>query len=202
MPNHKMVNGESNAKVFLPNSFCMIVGLAFILTGCPYHIWEPVGSEVELSSFRVSTDIPSGWHRFYDGTDDLLMSYDGLMLQNIRIRDISWENNELKGGKIPLSNMSPKDLATWLIGSSPGNVPVLNVEILESGESVLGESTGKRILLMAKSPKGLRYKQLHYVYFQEKYLVIFSYTAVARHYFDRDQPVFENIRQSFKPNLS
>ncbi|MGP0592814.1 hypothetical protein ACTRXD_09795 [Nitrospira sp. T9] len=172
--------------------------MASLLIGCPYHIWEPVGSEVGFSSFQVTTDIPPDWRRFYDGSDDLLISYDGLTLQNIRIREVSLEELIPEVNNEKLSDMAPNDLIAWVNNSSPGNISILKIEVLESVPSTLNGINGKRLLVSGESHKGLRYKQLHYVYFQESRVYIFSFTAVARHYFDRDEPVFEKIRMSFQ----
>jgi hypothetical protein len=175
-----------------------ILGITVLLSGCPYHIWEPVGTEMAFPSFQISLDIPNGWHRYYDGTDDLLISYDGLTLQNIRIRDVSIEEKKA-GEKTPASlNMAPRDLAEWVVTSSPGDVQLENPQVLESKPSTLAGNNGMRLLVSGQTPKGLRYNQLHYVYFQQKHLFVFSFTAVARHYFDRDEPVFEKIRMSFQ----
>lgn len=212
-----MGNGKDSEEVFTARGFCekglgfiscsgnptfiqlgVIVGLAFLLIGCPYHIWEPVSPEVHFPSFRVAIDIPPGWHRFYDGTDDLLISHDGLTLQNIRIRDISLDETKPGVGPTVGPNISTQELAGWVVSSSPGNVQVEKRKILESAPSTLNGINGKRLLVSGESHKGLRYKQLHYVYFQEGRVYIFSFTAVSRHYFDRDEPVFEKIRMSFQ----
>ena len=187
-----------NSKFVLSIARWIIVVMASLLIGCPYHIWEPVGSEVGFTSFQVTTDIPPGWHRFYDGSDDLLISYDGLTLQNIRIREVSLEELIPEVNNEKLSDMAPDDLIAWVNNSSPGNISILKIEVLEAAPSTLNGINGKRLLVSGESHKGLRYKQLHYVYFQEGRVYIFSFTAVSRHYFDRDEPVFEKIRMSFQ----
>ena len=187
-----------NSKFVLSIARWIIVGMASLLIGCPYHIWEPVGSEVGFTSFQVTTDIPPGWHRFYDGSDDLLISYDGLTLQNIRIREVSLEESIPEVNNEKLSDMAPDDLIAWVNNSSPGNISILKIEVLEATPSTLNGINGRRLLVSGESHKGLRYKQLHYVYFQEGRVYIFSFTAVSRHYFDRDEPVFEKIRMSFQ----
>lgn len=153
---------------------------------------------MQFPSFRIAIHVPSGWHRFYDGTDDLLISHDGLTLQNIRIRDVSFEEKKAGEGPMVSSSMSPQDLVEWVLNSSPGDVQLENRQILESVSSTLGGNSGTKILLSGETPKGLRYKQLHYVYFLNSRVHVFSFTAVARHYFERDEPVFEKIRMSFQ----
>lgn len=204
----KFLNARDFSEIFLRLISCLrkpalirqgiIIGLAFALLGCPYHIWEPVSSEVQFPSFRIAIHVPSGWHRFYDGTDDLLISHDGLTLQNIRIRDVSFEEKKAGEGPMVSSSMSPQDLVEWVLNSSPGDVQLENRQILESVSSTLGGNSGTKILLSGETPKGLRYKQLHYVYFLNSRVHVFSFTAVARHYFERDEPVFEKIRMSFQ----
>ena len=187
---------------FSLNQLCIkpwvLIVLSLLLLGCPYRIWEPVNSEVEFPSFRVSMDFASGWHRYYDGSDDLLMSYDGLTLQNIRIRDVPIVEKTAAGATMAAPNMSPQNLAKWVANSSPGDVQLESRRVLESTFSTIAGNDGMRLLVSGQTRKGLRYNQLYYVYFQPKNLFVFSYTAVAHHYFDRDLPIFEKIRSSFK----
>lgn len=175
----------------------LILIIAISLFGCQV-LESATEKRVTLPQSKIALELPETWRRSFDGTDDILLFYHGFKFQKIRIREIRNRYYVDEKKQMMKTIRVPQDLELWLKEIQPNNVHWKDKIVIESGPSIKGQYRGWQLLESYKIPNGLTYKELHYAYLTQESILHFSYTAVARHYFDRDLQTFEDILHSLK----
>lgn len=157
-----------------------------------------IGGKLALSHQGFEVDLPQGWYQAREVGDALLVTKDGLPLQFIRIERVSVEDQPPHSKKKFTARMPANDAAEIEVqdlGSSPD---LFNFELLDNNPGSIGGKQGFKLAYTWKTNDGLRLKRVHYGFVDGKWVYRLIYQAAARHYFDRDLPTFERVRESFR----
>jgi len=160
--------------------------------------WEAVKGTLQEEDLKIAIDLPEGWHRFRDKSDDIILTKYGLALQNIRLskQALADLNNEAKK---PLSASAlPHEVANWVGEQFMAGNQLMNQRILGTDVALVAGHPGYQLQVSFKNAEGLRYRVLQYGYLYEETLVRLTYEAVAQDYYDRDLSNFEQVRASYR----
>lgn len=186
---------------------------AVLVAGCaPF---TAVGGKLALADLGFEVDVPQGWYRHEfareevavkegasraqgPGGKTLVITRDGLGLQTIRIEGVSVEQ-ELPHTKRKFApGMPPHDVAELELDNARSNRAAFNFELVENVPATVAGRSGFRLVYTWKTKEGLAVKRVHYGFQDGKWVYRLIYQAAARHYFDRDLPTFERVRESFR----
>ncbi|UCF90504.1 MAG: hypothetical protein JSW39_19715 [Desulfobacterales bacterium] len=176
---------------------------AIILTLCIAGLWgcatwSGVGGPYTENSKNFRVDLPSGWHKYNRVRDALMITKDGLPLQQIKIVQISVDK-ELAHTKKKLSEkMLPHEAAELVVDNFRSNPNLLNQEILENSPAQVSNQNGFKIVCTYETKGGLPKKAAIYGLLDGNWYYEMIYEAPQRWYFHHDLPAFENVAQSFQ----
>lgn len=170
--------------------------MVLFLAGCaPF---TAVGGKFAFSQQGFEVDLPQGWYQAREVGDALLVTRDGLLLQFIRIERVSVEQELPYTKKKITRGMQPQEAAQLEVDELRSTPEAFNLEVLESTMAPVAGKPGIRLLCAWKTKEGLRLKRVQYGFVDGKWVYRLIYQAAARHYFDRDLPTFERVRESFR----
>jgi hypothetical protein len=159
--------------------------------------WVQVGGLYKMESHNYSVDLPQGWMRWNKG-DDLLITRDGVLLQNIQIVRLNTDE-PLKHTKKKFSKvMLPQEVAEVILDNIASNKDILNFQLAENSPLKIGENSGFRAVYTYKNKDGLKIKSIYCGFILDKWFYGINYNAPQRYYFDKDFKTFENVLKSFK----
>ena len=159
--------------------------------------WVQVGGLYKTESHNYSVDLPQGWMRWNQG-DDLLITRDGVLLQNIQIARLNIEE-PLKHTKKKFSKgMLPQEMAEIVLDNIASNKDVLDFEMIENSPIRISENSGFKAVYTHKNNDGLKIKSVYCGFIADKWFYGINYNAAQRYYFDKDIKTFENVLKSFK----
>ena len=159
--------------------------------------WVQVGGLYKTESHNYSVDLPQGWMRSNQG-DDLLITRDGVLLQNIQIVRLNIED-PLKHTKKKFSKgMVPQEVAEIVLDNIVSNKDVSDFNILENSPIAISGNSGFKALCTYKNKDGLKIKSIYCGFIAEKWFYGIIYNAAERYYFDKDITSFERVLASFK----
>jgi hypothetical protein len=175
------------------------LGLLFIvvfITACAP--WAKVGGDYRADSQNYSVSLPDGWMRS-NMVKELLITRDGVLLQNIRIDSFKLDQ-ELKHTKKKYSkNMLPQEMAEVTVDDIKSDPMVMNFKLLENSPATISGSPGFKIVYEFRTKEGeLRFKSIHYGTISGEWYYGIRYLAASRYYFDKDVGTFESVVQSFR----
>lgn len=170
------------------------IGAAF--AGCAPFVL--VGGKLSLSEYGFEVTVPEGWHRAMRVEDMLLITRDGMPLQQIRIERLPMDK-ELKFTKRKFDDrMPPHDVAEVEVDEHRSDPGVLNFALEENVPTGVAGSRGFRLVYTWKTKEGLRLKRIHYGFREGKWVYRLMYQAAARYYFDLDLSTFDRVLESFR----
>lgn len=156
------------------------------------------GGKLSLSEYNFEVTVPEGWHRAMRAEDRLLITRDGMLLQQIWIERFAIEK-DLKHTKRKFdATLPPHEVAEVELDEHRSNPAVLNFALEENAPAVLDGRRGFRLVYTWRTKDGLALKRVHYGFLEGKWVYRLIYQAAARHYFDRDLSIFERVRESFR----
>ena len=130
--------------------------------------------------------------------DPVLLTRDGVALQAIRIDRVAVDK-ELPHTKRKLARGMPAhDLAELELDNVRANPEALNFVLEETTPATIAGRAGFRLVYAWKTRRGLPLRAVHYGFLEGTSLYRIIYQAAARHYFERDLPTFERIRQTLR----
>lgn len=175
--------------------FCLFM---LSLTACVTTNWETTGGKYVMNSQGFEADLPAGWKRYNGNPEVLVLTRDGITVQQISIVR-SAIDKELPNTKKKFSKgMLPQEAAGLVADSIRSNPNFSNVEILENSPAKVGGYPGFKIIYSYRTKQGLTKKVINYGLLQGNWYYELVYAAPARYYFARDSAAFERIEQSFK----
>lgn len=183
------------------------------LWGCAPYVM--VGGRYSAESFEV--DLPNGWRKHelaFDPTgkrlleafqrtrdltwDEVRITRDGLTLQQVGMGKVA-ADAEIPHTKRKLaSGMLPQEAADVVIDSMRSHPNITDLQVLENTPAVLGGHPGFKLLYIFKTKTGLRIKAAYYGVMLGNWHYYMVYEAPERHYFAKDYPVFEKIKESLR----
>lgn len=178
-----------------PRSLLVLLVGAF-LTGCPAYM--QVAGKQSLSEYGFEVTVPEGWYRAMRAQDTLMITRDGVLLQQIRIERVAVEK-DLKFTKRKFDEkMPPHDVAEVEVDEQRSDSEVFNFTLEENVPAVVDGRRGFRLVSTWTTKDGLRLKRVHYGFLDGKWVYRLIYQAAARYYFDHDLATFERVRESFR----
>ncbi len=173
---------------------CLIVTI--IAMGCA--TWVAVKGKHSISSQNFEVEIPDGWRKFNASRDALIITKDGLSLQQINImrREI---DKEMPHTKKKLSKeMMPQEVSEVVIDNIRSNPNIMNQQFLENAPAEIGGFSGIKIVYIYQTKAGLTKKGVNYSFLFDNWCYEITYEAAERYYFGKDFPDFEQVVQSFR----
>jgi hypothetical protein len=178
-------------------------GLIYILsilalTGCIMRPWTPTtNTEYTSASQNVSLRLPEGW--MLSGRKDiLLVTRDGVLLQNIIIEPINVED-EMKYTKKKLRRgMSPLEQAEVILDNLASDPDRTALKVMSKKPAKVAGHQAFRAEIEFKDKDGLAYQAILYGFMQNNWFYLVRYLAPERHYFPRDEGKFEKMVASMK----
>jgi len=166
------------------------------IVGC--STFRAAGGKLTLSDHGFEVDLPQGWYETQSSMGGLLLTKDGLPLQFIKIERASVEQELPHTKKKFTRGMQPQEGAELEVDDLRSTPEVFNLEVVENTLATIAGKPGFRLLYAWKTRDGLRLKRVHYGFVDGKWVYRLIYQAAARHYFDKDLPTFERVRESFR----
>ena len=179
----------------------VVIFLVLLAAGCaappPKPVWVPAEGTFNAKKSGFSLVLPAGWTRV-NQEERLMITRDGTSLQfiGVALYKIGVPLKHTK--KIFEKEMLPQELAGILIDdlSSAGNIA--SVEVLENVPARLGDVEGFRVVCRIRFKDGMNRKCAFYGAMRGDQVYDVYFNAAARHYFDRDLGIFEEVARSFR----
>jgi hypothetical protein len=170
--------------------------LIFFLWGCA--TWVAVGGKYTMSSQNFEVQLPTGWRKYEVVKDALLITQDGLALQQIRISRMQIDK-ELNHTKKKFSKeMLPPEVAEVVIDNFRSNPNIINQKIIENDPAQIGGYSGYKFVFSYQTKKGLTKKGINYGFISGNWFYEIIYEAAERYYFEKDISAIENVKDSFR----
>lgn len=159
--------------------------------------WTRVGGLYKSDSHNYAADLPQGWMQWNKG-ENLLITRDGALLQNIQILRLSIEK-PLKYTKKKFSRgMLPQEVAETIFDDLATSQDILNLNLLENSPAKIGGFDGFKIVYTYKTKDNLKMKSIYCGFMLGDWLYGINYNAAQRYYFDKDVQTFQAVLKSFK----
>jgi hypothetical protein len=159
--------------------------------------WIIAGGPYESLPHNFCIDIPQGWMKL--NTDRyLLISEDGPFLQYVLIQDRDIDRSFRHTKKKINRGMLPQEAAEVVLDEIISDQSVLNLEIIENVPTRIDQHDGFRVVFTYKNKDGLTLKTIYYGFLAGERFYNIRYTAVKRHYFEKDIETFKKVMDSFK----
>lgn len=168
-----------------------------LLPGCWQKTtpWDPLSSGRYDSGnwfgARFALDLPKDWMMLNFVEDGLVATRDGFNLQTVKVRKIKFGEDLPHTKKKVQRGMSPTELAEVLLDDLRTDGSANALKVLETRPATIAGQKGFRTTVAFKTAHGLRYKAVLCGVVAEDRAWQVTYVAPARHYFDRDLPVFD-----------
>jgi hypothetical protein len=170
--------------------------LVAALSACAPWVLVEAPQRMESHGFEVT--LPPGWRRATFTHDTLLLTRDSVILQQMRVERVGI-GTDLKHTKKRFSRgMLPLEVAEVELDDVRSDPGVRNFELLENTPFTLSGLQGFKLVYTFKTEGGLRLKRLHHGVMVGDWVYRIQFQAPVKHYFDRDLPTFEQVRESFK----
>lgn len=177
--------------------YAAIAVLLCILSGC--GAWLRAGGPYTSAAHGISVEFPEGWMRM-NNKDVLLVTRDGVLLQYIIIQTLETSDALKHTKKTFRRGMLPQEVAEVILDNKASNPDTLNFKVAENVPAKVGGRPGFKAVYTYKNKDGLRLKGLFYGALVGERFYGISYTAAARHYFDRDLKTFDKAFRTFRIN--
>ncbi len=174
--------------------FCFI--FIFILFGCA--TWTMVGGKYTMSSKNFEIELPEGWRKYNLNPKALLITRDGLPLQQISIARMAIDQELAYTKKKFSKGMLAQEAAGIVEDNILSNSNIINKKIIENTPAMIGDNAGFKIIYIYQTTEGLTKKGINYGFLLDDWYYYLVYEAPAQYYFDKDLPTFEKVHKSFK----
>ena len=170
---------------------------AFILCGC-VSTWVAVGGNYKSGSENYTVELPEGWRQYTPAKDKLLITKDGFTLQRIQIMRLKIDAELPHTKKKFEKGMLPQEAAEVVIDNFRSNPKILNQNIIANTPAQIGGHPGFKIVYSYQNKSGLNKKGVFYGLLTSEWWYEIIYEAPERHYFPKDLPTFEKIKETFR----
>ncbi len=180
----------------MKKTFILCIGFLLILGGCA--TWVAVGGPYSQSSQNFEVEFPEGWRKFNMAQDKVLITRDGLLLQQIQISRRSVDS-ELPFTKKKLAgDMLLQEIAEVLMDNIRSNPNITNLQFISDTPAQVGGHPGLRLEYTYQTQNGLTRKGIIYCLIFDNWCYELLYEAPERHYFSKDLPAFNQVKESFR----
>ena len=177
-----------------------IVWLGLLLiSGC--SLWVPVGGQYVSAEHAYEVELPSSWRRASSTREGLIMTRDGVTLQVVRIARDPYDK-ELPFTKLKLDKgLLPQEVAEIVIDNFRSNRDISNFQVMENRPAMVGGYPGFKLSYSFQTKENLRKQGVYYGVLVDQWFYRLFLETPARHYFAKDQPALERIKETFKIKL-
>ena len=167
-----------------------------ILCGC--MTWTVMGGPYSKDSLNFEVTLPNDWKKFNPSTKTLLITRDGLRLQQMAITRIATDE-DLPFTKKKLSEgMLPQEVADIVIDNFRSNPNIVAQTVIENVPAEIAGYPGFRVEMSFKTDTGLIVNGITYGFLHGDSYYELHYEAVRTHYFSKDEAEFEKVKDSFR----
>jgi hypothetical protein len=191
--------------------------LTLLLVSCaPYVLVE---GKYSASAENFEVELPSGWRKHemaFDQNpasrsileelekrrtlswDALRLTRDGLLLQQIGIGKVTLDRELPHTKKRFSKDLLPQELAELIIDDIRSNPDITDFKVFENSPAKVGGQPGFKLVFTYQTKNRLTIKTAYYGVKLGDWYYYLAYQAPQRFYFDKDYPVFEKVKESFK----
>ena len=195
----------------------LIFFLPLLLASCAAYTKVEGGNYTASENFTI--ELPPGWrkHNIHGEShplgrkiietleerrklewDAIRITRDGLLLQQISIGRIPIDE-ELPHTKKKLSEgMLNQEVADVIVDNLRSNPNITNQEILENIPEYVGGHSGFKLHYSYRTEDGLKIEGIYYGTMVDSWLYYLLYEAPTQHYFAKDRPVLERMKDTLK----
>lgn len=184
--------------------------------GLPYTRIDTEQKEVVAD---MEVELPAGWNKheirwdISPGSRDILaqlndrrdlagdkirITRDGLLLQYIAIGRVEVSREFPHTRKKLSPGMFPQEVAAIIADNLLSNPNITRQHISENVPALVGDQAGFKLAYTFETRKGLPVKGNYHGALVGECHYYLIYEAPAQYYFDKDYPVFEKLRKSFR----
>lgn len=176
----------------------LLIVLAAALAGCAS--WEAIESgNANLKEDGYEITLPSGWVRVMYETQEVILTREGVMLQQIAVKSVPHKKAFPRLKKAAGEKLLPSELAELQIAETKRSSQVeSNLEVMENEPAQIGGRTGFRVRLRFVTPRGLPFEQLLYGVCDGKNYYLMGLQAPGFYYFDAHREEFERMVATFR----
>lgn len=173
-------------------------GLLLILAAC--SPWVLIGPEnIQLKEHDYEVSLPEGWVRPMFEHDQIILTRDGLLLEQIMLQQRPNKKAFPKIKRPASDKLLPSELAELQIAETKReNELMANLEVLENEPATIGGKQGFRVRLRFVTERALPMEQLLYGVCDDKNYYLLGLQAPEYYYFDQHRAEFEKMVASFK----
>lgn len=176
----------------------LLIVLAAALAGCAS--WEAIESgNAKLKEDGYEITLPSGWVRVMYETQEVILTREGVMLQQIAVKSVPHNKAFPRLKKAAGEKLLPSELAELQIAETKRSSQVeSNLEVMENEPAQIGGRTGFRVRLRFVTPRGLPFEQLLYGVCDGTNYYLMGLQAPGFYYFDAHREEFERMVATFR----
>ena len=171
-----------------------IIGI--IVCGC--MTWTGIGGPYSNDSLNFEVTLPHDWNKYNPSTKALLITRDGVSLQNITITRIATDEELSFTKKKLATGMLPQEVADIVIDNFVSNPNILEQTVIENVPAEIAGYPGFRIASSFKTQAGLIVNGITYGFLHDDFYYTLRYEAASTHYFAKDEEEFEKVKESFQ----
>lgn len=170
------------------------------LSGCAAN-WQYVNQREEIKGpLRVYTAvIAAGWVRAPTKSDALVITRDGLVLQQIGVELISLEKAFTKSKREAANDWVPLELAELQVAELKASRPEMQtLDVLELKPSQVDGKPAFKLRTRYFNTWGLEITRVTYGLIHEAKFLMVNYEAPSLHYYRMYEPVFDEFLRELK----
>jgi hypothetical protein len=179
-----------------PQLILALLAVTFLLSGC--QVWQPGGTPVTGKDNAFTVTPPSGWLYATSVGPDLLASKDGLVLQSLALTHVDLTKPLPNSKRQLAATLAPYEVAEAALDDLRGNHDLLGFELRENTPATVGGRPGFKLVYSYRTKDKLHLQVVRYGAISGHRLWYATYTAPARHYFERDLPDFDATVRSLR----
>jgi hypothetical protein len=173
----------------------MLVGT--LIFGCAAP-WTPVSGQYDMGSENFTVNLPNGWQRYNAVANKVVITRQGMLLQQIAIFRTPIDKKLPYTHKMILPDMLPQEVAEVVIDNLKSNPNISNGVIIENDPALISGQAGFKFVYNYRTKGGLDKKGIFYGLLKGDQLYKLVYEAPRRYYFDKDLETFEDTVASFR----
>jgi hypothetical protein len=176
----------------------LIFSLGFILLLCGCATWAAVGGKHSQSSQNFEVDLPKGWRKSNMAQGKVLITRDGLALQQIQILRRPVDKKFPFTKKILSKDMLLQEISEVLMDNIRSNPNISNQQLISDSPAQIGGHPGLKLVYTYQTKGGLTKKGIIYCFMLADWCYELIYEAPERHYFTKHLAVFNRVKDSFR----
>lgn len=176
----------------------MLLALALLLSGC-VTAWTRVDQPLlHGPDKRYSVEAPVGWVQFSLNQEGVTVTRDGLAIQYMEASLQPPDKVFKKTKKGVAAGALPAEVAALVLAELRAQAGLADLEALENTPATVAQRPGFRLRIGYRNERGAVFERLVLGSMQGTELLLFSYHALATHFYARDLPNFERFVASYK----